>query len=79
MDVMQTPISMSCLLMHHDESIFPDSYRFNPERWTDPAERKRLEKYMVAFSKGSRMCIGMQYVFLLFFALAIILWIRMVE
>jgi cytochrome P450 len=48
--------------MHHDESIFPDSYRFNPERWTDPAERKRLEKYMVAFSKGSRMCIGMQYV-----------------
>jgi cytochrome P450 len=60
--VMQTPISMSCLLMHHDESIFPDSYRFNPERWTDPAERKRLEKYMVAFSKGSRMCIGMQYV-----------------
>ncbi|KAL2794563.1 cytochrome P450 [Aspergillus keveii] len=54
-----TPISMSCLLMHHDESIFPDSYRFNPERWTDPAERKRLEKYMVAFSKGSRMCIGM--------------------
>ncbi|KAL2824429.1 cytochrome P450 [Aspergillus cavernicola] len=54
-----TPISMSCLLMHHDESIFPDSYRFNPERWVDPVERKRLERYMVAFSKGSRMCIGM--------------------
>ncbi|KAL5337385.1 cytochrome P450 [Aspergillus crustosus] len=54
-----TPISMSCLLMHHDESVFPDSYRFNPERWVDPAERKRLEKYMVAFSKGSRVCIGM--------------------
>ncbi|KAL2862513.1 cytochrome P450 [Aspergillus lucknowensis] len=54
-----TPVSMSCLLMHHNESIFPDSYRFNPERWTDPAERKRLEKYMVAFSKGSRQCIGM--------------------
>ncbi|KAL5040995.1 hypothetical protein BDW71DRAFT_192675 [Aspergillus fruticulosus] len=54
-----TPVSMSCLLMHHDESIFPDSYRFNPERWVDPTERKRLEKYMVAFSKGSRICIGM--------------------
>ncbi|KAL4925323.1 cytochrome P450 [Aspergillus undulatus] len=54
-----TPVSMSCLLMHHDESIFPDSYKFDPERWVDPAERKRLEKYMVAFSKGSRMCIGM--------------------
>ncbi|GAB1218048.1 hypothetical protein ATERTT37_007294 [Aspergillus terreus] len=57
-----TPISMSCLLMHHDESVFPDSYRFDPERWTDLTERKRLEKYMVAFSKGSRQCIGMQYV-----------------
>ncbi|KAL4756646.1 cytochrome P450 [Aspergillus foveolatus] len=54
-----TPISMSCLLMHHDESIFPDSYRFNPDRWMDPTERKHLEKYMVAFSRGSRMCIGM--------------------
>ncbi|KAF9892112.1 hypothetical protein FE257_002518 [Aspergillus nanangensis] len=54
-----TPISMSCLLMHHDESVFPDSYRFNPERWTDLNERKRLEKYMVSFSKGSRVCIGM--------------------
>ncbi|KAG2421211.1 hypothetical protein HFD88_000827 [Aspergillus terreus] len=54
-----TPISMSCLLMHHDESVFPDSYRFDPERWTDLTERKRLEKYMVAFSKGSRQCIGM--------------------
>ncbi|KAL3473218.1 cytochrome P450 [Aspergillus californicus] len=54
-----TPVSMSCLLMHHDESVFPDSYRFNPERWLDPTERKRLEKYMVAFSKGSRQCIGM--------------------
>ncbi|KAL4919202.1 cytochrome P450 [Aspergillus aurantiobrunneus] len=54
-----TPVSMSCLLMHHDESVFPDSYRFDPERWVDRDERKRLEKYMVAFSKGSRMCIGM--------------------
>lgn len=48
--------------MHHDESVFPDSHKFDPERWTDLTERKRLEKYMVAFSKGSRQCIGMQYV-----------------
>ncbi|RHZ58049.1 hypothetical protein CDV55_105466 [Aspergillus turcosus] len=54
-----TPVSMSCILLHHDETIFPDSHRFKPERWLDPAERKRLEKYMVAFSKGSRQCIGM--------------------
>ncbi|KAF7113807.1 hypothetical protein CNMCM5793_004862 [Aspergillus hiratsukae] len=54
-----TPVSMSCILLHHDETIFPDSHRFKPERWLDAAERKRLEKYMVAFSKGSRQCIGM--------------------
>jgi hypothetical protein len=48
--------------MHHNETVFPDSHRFKPERWLDPAERKRLEKYMVAFSKGSRQCIGIQYV-----------------
>ncbi|GIJ85129.1 hypothetical protein Asppvi_003985 [Aspergillus pseudoviridinutans] len=54
-----TPVSMSCLLMHHNETVFPDSHRFKPERWLDPVERKRLEKYMVAFSKGSRQCIGM--------------------
>lgn len=48
--------------MHHDETIFPQSHVFKPERWTDLAERKRLEKFMVAFSRGSRQCIGMQYV-----------------
>lgn len=48
--------------MHHNESVFPDSYTFKPERWVDPTERKRLEKYLVAFTKGSRQCIGMQYV-----------------
>lgn len=51
---------MSCVLMHHNEDVFPDSYRFNPERWTEPRERKRLEKYMVAFSKGSRQCVGIK-------------------
>ena len=51
---------MSCVLMHHDERVFPDSYRFLPERWTDREERKRLEKYMVAFSKGSRQCVGLK-------------------
>src|ERR1700761_4900682 len=53
---------MTSVFMHHNEKIFPDSYRFNPERWMDPAERKRLETYLVAFSKGSRQCIGLKYV-----------------
>ena len=54
-----TPVGMSCVLQHHHEEIFPGSYSFNPERWMDPAERRRLEPYMVAFSRGSRQCLGM--------------------
>ncbi|TVY90608.1 Cyrochrome P450 monooxygenase, partial [Lachnellula willkommii] len=48
-----TPVGMSAPLMHHDESIFPDSYAFIPERWLDQSESARpLDRYMVAFSKG---------------------------
>ncbi|KAL1989662.1 hypothetical protein VTN49DRAFT_6859 [Thermomyces lanuginosus] len=54
-----TPVSMTAYIQHHDESIFPHSHKFIPERWLDPVERRRLEKYMVAFSRGSRQCVGM--------------------
>jgi cytochrome P450 len=53
--------------MHHNESIFPDSYKFLPERWLDMTERKKLDKYMVSFSKGSRSCVGMKYGLLFFY------------
>ncbi|KAL5336611.1 cytochrome P450 [Aspergillus crustosus] len=54
-----TPVGMSSALIHHNEDIFPDSREFIPERWIDPERRKHLEKYMVAFTKGSRQCIGL--------------------
>ena len=61
----QTPISMSSLMMHHNEKIFPQSYKFLPERWSERDDGgKSLERYMVSFSKGSRQCIGMGYVIL---------------
>jgi len=50
-----TPVSMTSVLLHHNESIFPDSKTFLPERWL---ENPRLDKYLVAFSKGSRQCLG---------------------
>lgn len=53
-----TPIGMSSVQIHHDEDIYPDSKVFRPERWLG-AEGKRLDKYLVSFSKGSRNCIGM--------------------
>ncbi|KAJ9492516.1 hypothetical protein VN97_g701 [Penicillium thymicola] len=52
------PVGMTSIFMHHNEAIFSNSQNFIPERWMDPEQRKNLEKYLVAFSKGSRQCIG---------------------
>jgi cytochrome P450 len=46
---------MTCALIHHDETIFPDSRAFKPERWLS---NPHLDRYLVSFSKGSRQCIG---------------------
>ena len=50
-----TPCSMNSIFVHHDEAIFPDSHSFDPERWI---QNPRLSRYLVAFSKGTRQCLG---------------------
>jgi cytochrome P450 len=52
-----TPVGMSAIFIHDNESIFPSPGKFMPERWL--GEGKRLEKYLVSFSKGSRQCVGL--------------------
>ncbi len=51
-----TPVGMTSVLINQDESIFPDWREFKPERWI---ENPKLDRYMVAFSKGTRQCVGM--------------------
>lgn len=55
-------VGMSTVITHHDESIFPDSYEFVPERWLDGdnQRRKELDRAMMAFAKGSRACLAMK-------------------
>lgn len=56
-------IGMSAAIMHHDESIFPDSHAFLPERWLEAdgvTRRRDLDKGFMAFGKGSRACVGMK-------------------
>ncbi|KAL1609360.1 hypothetical protein SLS59_001726 [Nothophoma quercina] len=55
-------VGMSAAITHHDEKAFPDSYAFAPERWLDEnnQRRKDVERSMLAFSKGSRSCLGMK-------------------
>lgn len=57
-----TPVGMTTILMHTDESLYPAPLRFNPDRWMDLEARKTLEKTYAPFAKGTRICLGMQYV-----------------
>lgn len=52
-----TPIGMTVLLMHTDESIYPEPMRFDPERWL--GDRRTSEKTFGPFSRGTRNCLGM--------------------
>lgn len=54
-----TPMSMSLQSVLFDPQIFPSPHNFEPDRWIRAAEKgERLDRYLVTFSKGSRMCIG---------------------
>ncbi len=53
-----TPVSMSSISMHDDESIFPEPRNFDPQRWIGP-ERDLRQKHLFNFGRGARQCVGM--------------------
>ena len=53
---------MSSWLLHLNEEYFPGPAKFDPDRWVNAADPKRLHKAFVPFGKGSRACVGMKYV-----------------
>ncbi|KAF2089278.1 putative P450 monooxygenase [Saccharata proteae CBS 121410] len=53
-----TPVGMTSILQHENESLFPNPKAFIPERWLGP-DAQHLEKYLLNFSKGPRACLGM--------------------
>ncbi|KAJ5689085.1 hypothetical protein N7462_003477 [Penicillium macrosclerotiorum] len=54
------PISQMNYFVLMDPNIFPDPHTFDPDRWARAAARgERLDKYLVNFSKGSRVCVGL--------------------
>ena len=58
------PIGMSSFQTHHDETVFPNSDNFEPERWSGGSD---LDRYMVSFTKGSRGCLGINLAYALMF------------
>src|SRR3978361_667745 len=52
----QTAVGMSNALVSLTPSIFPNPETFDPTRWLD---NPQLDRYLVAFSKGPRGCVGL--------------------
>jgi cytochrome P450 len=56
-----TPVTMSILLVHHREDLYPDPFAFRPERWLDRetgAVRKPGTYEWIPFGGGIRRCLG---------------------
>ncbi|OBT92925.1 hypothetical protein VE01_08929 [Pseudogymnoascus verrucosus] len=52
-----TIVGMSGTFVHSSKAIFKNPETFDPERWLKK-DSASLEKWLVAFSKGPRMCMG---------------------
>ena len=53
---------MSVTCLHLNSTLFPKPEKFAPDRWLGPRSHG-LNQYLVPFSKGPRMCLGIKYVF----------------
>lgn len=54
------PVGMTPFLIHTDDDVHYNAKSFIPDRWMDAKERRQSESGFVPFSKGSRICLGMQ-------------------
>ena len=54
-----TLIGMTSMINHWDKRLFPDPDEFILERFLEDGKRNReLAKYLIAFGKGTRSCVG---------------------
>ena len=51
-----TVVNMTTYLLHVDPNVYPKPQEFLPQRWLVGRD---LEKYLLPFGKGTRMCLGM--------------------
>ena len=55
------PFSQSAYIQHHSPQLFSNSHTFDPSRFLSEKDTidTQLERFLVPFSKGTRMCLGM--------------------
>ncbi|KAI0534564.1 putative cytochrome P450 [Xylaria digitata] len=53
-----TPVGMSVCHLHMDPEVYPEPYKFIPERWIGDVD-SLVNRNCVPFLKGSRNCLGM--------------------
>lgn len=59
-----TRVGVAIYHIHYNPSIFPEPKVFDPERWLQSPEKMvESNKYLVPFSRGSRACAGIKYVY----------------
>ncbi|KAI1779039.1 putative cytochrome P450 [Hypoxylon cercidicola] len=55
-----TTISTTTQDTHNDSRVFAQPHAFLPERWMNPEERRRLNRYLQPWGRGARLCLGME-------------------
>ncbi|KAI1078396.1 cytochrome P450 [Whalleya microplaca] len=73
-----TPIGMTSVMNHSNEELFPNPDQYIPERWIlDNGEPNyALEKWMIAFGKGTRLCAGIHLAYCELFLMTAALALR---
>lgn len=54
---------MSMCDILNDSRCYTDPAKFDPERWLRPDSDQSYRRHFVPFSRGSRNCLGMKFVF----------------
>lgn len=52
-----TPVGFWTFLRHYDEEVFPEPWKFIPERWLGEYDA-RMDRNMIPFGRGGRSCLG---------------------
>ena len=50
---------MSAYFMHTDPEVYPDPFKFNPDRWLGDLN-PLMKRNLVPFCRGSRSCLRMK-------------------